>query len=78
MDKEGPNHVEAMSAAAVALLESMPHEMKIKASYSYMDGERLFWYYPPLNRHGVPLRDMNSNQRWHAMNLVASGLDKEA
>ena len=26
----------------------------------------------------MPLRDMNSNQRWHAMNLVASGLDKEA
>ena len=78
MHKEGPNHVEVMSAAATALLESMSHEMRMKASYPYMDGERLFWYYPPLNRHGVPLRDMNSDQRRYAMNLMASGLDKKA
>ena len=76
--KESPNHVEAMSAAATDLLESMSREMRMKASYPYMDGERLFWYYPPLNRHGVPLRDMNLDQRRYAMNLIASGLDKEA
>lgn len=76
--KESPNHVEAMSTAATDLLESMSREMRMKASYPYMDGERLFWYYPPLNRHGVPLRDMNLDQRRYAMNLIASGLDKEA
>ena len=43
-----------------------------------MDGERLFWYYPPLNRHGLPLRDMTEQQRSHAMDLLATGLTDES
>mgnify|MGYP001331690927 FL=1 len=74
MHKEGPNHVEVMSAAATALLESMSHEMRMKASYPYMDGERLFWYYPPLNRHGLPLMNMSSEQQELAHALLKSGL----
>ena len=39
-----------------------------------MDGERFFWYYPPLNRHGLPLLEMDAGQRKLAYAIMASGL----
>ncbi len=66
-----------MVEAARAWLASLNGEQRSKATYHYMDGERLFWYYPPLNRHGLPLRDMDQNQRNLAMALLASGLTDE-
>ena len=43
-----------------------------------MDGERVFWYYPPLNRHGLALRDMDDNQRKLAYGIMESGLTERA
>ncbi|GIT01718.1 MAG: hypothetical protein CM1200mP27_03430 [Chloroflexota bacterium] len=43
-----------MVAAAKAFLGSLNDHQKAKATYEYMDGERVFWYYPPMNRHGLP------------------------
>jgi hypothetical protein len=48
-----------MRAAALALLASLDATQKAAISYSYYDGERIFWYCPPLNRHGLSLRDMS-------------------
>ena len=67
----------SMVDAARAWLASLDNEQRAKATYHYMDGERLFWYYPPLNRHGLPLRDMDSNQRGLAMALLTTGLTDE-
>ncbi len=67
-----------MSAAALAFLSGLSDELRAKAAYPYLDGERLFWYYPPLNRHGVPLRDMSSAQRGLAFELMASGLNERS
>ena len=52
-----------MAEASGRFLESLTPEQKAKATYEYLDGERVFWYYPPLNRHGLPLRDMDGSQR---------------
>ncbi len=52
-----------MAQAANQWLATLSAEQKAKATFHYMDGERIFWYYPPLNRHGLPLRDMTSEQR---------------
>ena len=67
-----------MADAASAFLSSLSDELRSKATYPYLDGERLFWYYPPLNRHGVPLRDMSSAQRELALGLMASGLNERS
>ena len=67
-----------MADAASAFLSSLSDELRAKATYPYLDGERLFWYYPPLNRHGVPLRDMSSAQRELALGLMASGLNERS
>ena len=67
-----------MAEAATTLLSSLSLELRDKATYPYLDGERQFWYYPPLNRHGVPLRDMDSGQRERALGLMASGLNERS
>ena len=67
----------AMVDAARRWVASLDSHQRGKATYHYMDGERLFWYYPPLNRHGLPLRDMNEQQRNFAMDLLATGLTEE-
>ena len=71
---EAPQAAGRMAEACNAFLDSLAAEQKSTATYEYMDGERLFWYYPPLNRHGLPLRDMAPHQRELAYRVVASGL----
>ncbi|MDA1129066.1 MAG: DUF3500 domain-containing protein [Chloroflexi bacterium] len=73
-----PQAVAQMSAAAKAFVSSLNPEQKAKATFEYLDGERIFWYYPPMNRHGLPLRDMEPAQRELAMAIMASGLAPES
>ena len=68
----------AMVDASRRWLASLDNEQRGKATYHYLDGERIFWYYPPLNRHGLPLRDMTERQRTLAMELLATGLTEES
>ncbi len=55
-------------------LNSLSPEQKAKGTYDFRDGERIFWYYPPLNRHGLALRDMDQNQRDLAYAIIDSTL----
>ena len=67
-----------MSEACANFLNSLSQDQRAKATYQYMDGERVFWYYPPLNRHGLPLRDMDAKQRELAHVLMATGLTDQS
>ena len=73
-----PQAVSQMVEAAKAFVSSLNEQQKAKATFEYMDGERIFWYYPPMNRHGLPLRDMDPTQRELAMAVLASGLTPES
>jgi hypothetical protein len=75
---DAPQAAATMRAACTAFLGSLSKEQKVKATYKYEDGERVFWYYPPLNRHGLPLRDMDAKQRELAFNVMASGLTEKS
>ena len=77
-DHPHPQAAAEMRAAAIALLSSLDAAQKSAISYSYYDGERIFWYYPPLNRHGLSLRDMTAEQRGLAYALMATGLTAES
>ncbi len=66
--------VRNMNEAGSKFLASLEPKQRDKAMYPYLDGERVFWYYPPLNRHGLALRDMDHNQRKLAYDLMATGL----
>ena len=79
--QNGHAHAQAaadMAAAAAAWLDSLSPDQRAKATYEYMDGERVFWYYPPLNRHGLALRDMDAAQRKRAYGIMESGLTPRA
>ena len=73
-----PQAAGEMRGAALALLNSLEASQKAAISFSYYDGERIFWYYPPLNRHGLALRDMNEEQRKLAYALMATGLTEDS
>ncbi len=70
--------VHQMAEAASNWLASLDAQQKAKATYPFLDGERIFWYFAPLNRHGLPLRDMDMVQRGLAMEIVDAMLDEDA
>ena len=74
----GLTTVGRMNEAGGKFLESLNEDQKAKATYPYLDGERVFWYYPPMNRHGLALRDMDANQRELAYALMATGLTEKS
>jgi len=55
-------------------LDSLAAEQKARGTFDFLDGERIFWYYPPVNRHGLPLRDMDHSQRKLAYRIMESSL----
>ncbi len=63
-----------MTKAAKRFVESLSGDQRHRTIYEYMDGERIFWYYPPVNRHGLALRDMDDDQRQLAYSLMETGL----
>ena len=67
-----------MADASSRFLDSLSPEQKAKATFDYLDGERVFWYYPPMNRHGLAIRDMEPSQRELAYAVMASGLTAES
>ena len=70
--------VEKMTDAGRKFFDSLNADQKSKACFEYLDGERLFWYYPPMNRHGLALRDMEDSQREKAFDLMATGLTERS
>ena len=68
----------AMRTAAASFVQSLDERQRAKTCYDFRDGERLFWYYPPANRHGLPLRDMSPTQRELAHDLMRAGLSERA
>ena len=63
-----------ITEACSRFLESLSPDQKATTTFDYADGERVLWYYPPLNRHGLALRDMDQPQRDLAYSLMATGL----
>jgi hypothetical protein len=73
-----PKAAAEMRDAATKFLATLKPEQKAKATFSVYDGERIFWYYPPMNRHGLRLKDMDARQRQAAKALMATGLTPDA
>ena len=71
-----PDAARQMAAACSDLLESLDGAQRARACYPYLDGERLFWYYPPLNRHGLPLLAMSDEQQGLAKRILEAGLSE--
>ena len=75
---EGHPSAVRMTEACTSFLQSLSQEQRAKGTFRYEDGERVLWYYPPLNRHGLSLKRMNADQRELAYAILAAGLGEEA
>ena len=67
----------AMVTAARAFLDSLTPELKQKAQMPLDADERFNWFYTPVARKGLTLKEMNEAQRTAAMNLLRVGLSEK-
>jgi TonB family protein len=64
----------AMAQAANKFLASLTPEQKAKANLDFADENRRDWTVVPRDRKGVPLKDLDENQRRLAMDFMKTGL----
>jgi hypothetical protein len=65
-----------MSEAANRFLASLTPEQRAKAVMPFEDAERYKWFYVPIERKGLPLREMSSYQKHLASALLSAGLSQ--
>jgi hypothetical protein len=65
-----------MSEAAKAFLDSLAEGPRAKALHSFDDQERMNWFYTPVARKGLALKEMTSTQRTLAFALLSAGLSQ--
>ncbi len=70
--------IKKMQEAASSFYDNLDAKARNKALFHYLDGERIFWYYPPLNRHGLPLKDMRKELKSLVFTLLETGLSSDA
>jgi hypothetical protein len=72
---EGPPPT--MVTAARSFLASLTPEQKQKAQLPFQGDERMNWFYTPVPRKGLPLKEMTDAQRRAAMDLLRAGLSEK-
>jgi hypothetical protein len=65
-----------MADSANALLASLTPEQSARAKFALNDQERMNWFYTPVPRKGLPLKDMTAPQKHLAQALLAAGLSQ--
>jgi len=65
---------DAMAGAAQDFLASLEPGQTGKAAWAFDDAERTNWHYVPLERRGLPVREMRPDQRVLAYGLLSTGL----
>jgi hypothetical protein len=67
----------SMALAANQFLDSLTPEEKAKATFSFDDQERENWFFTPVPRKGLPLREMTVAQQHLATALLSAGLSQQ-
>ena len=65
-----------MTEAANRFLASLTAEQRTKATFQFEDAERVNWFFVPIERKGLPLREMGAFQRHLASALLSAGLSQ--
>src|SRR5260370_26895414 len=65
-----------MSDAAKAFLNSLTSEERAKAVFQLDADERMNWFYTPVPRKGLPLKEMTAAQQKLAFALLGAGLSQ--
>lgn len=70
---------QGMSQAAIAFLDALDAGQRGKATYAFADQERFRWHWTTpggFPRNGLPLREMNSDQRALALALLQASVSE--
>src|SRR3954466_9595262 len=70
------NSASVMTEAANRFLASLTPEQKAKATFKFDDAERMNWFFVPIERKGLPLREMQPYQKHLASALLSAGLSQ--
>ena len=65
-----------MTEAANRFLASLSDEQRAKATFKFEDAERVNWFFVPIERKGLPLREMGAYQQRLATSLLSAGLSQ--
>src|ERR1044072_6575033 len=65
-----------MTEAANRFLAALTPEQKAKATFAFEDAERSNWFFVPIERQGLPLREMSAYQKHLASALLCAGLSQ--
>ncbi len=63
-----------MSAAAQKFLAALSADQKQKVQFAFTDDERFHWHYVPMDRKGIPLRELSTTQREAGLALLRIAL----
>lgn len=69
--------VSVMTLAAKQFLDSLTPEQKAQATFQMDDAERQNWFFTPVPRKGLALRDMAPAQQHLASALLSAGLSQQ-
>src|SRR5882757_5308442 len=67
----------SMLDATRAFLATLDSAQKAKAVLPFNSEERFRWFYTPVSRKGLPLKEMNASQQRAAMALLHAGLSEK-
>ena len=70
------NSASLMTETANRFLASLDAGQRAKATFALDDAERTRWFYVPIERKGLPLRDMSPYQKHLASALLSAGLSQ--
>src|SRR4051812_14824550 len=70
------NTASVMTEAANRFLVTLTPEQRAKATFSFEDAERVNWFFVPIERKGLPLREMSPYQKHLATALLSAGLSQ--
>ena len=66
----------AMTRAANQFLQTLTPEQRVKAAFKFDSTERFNWFFTPVPRLGLPLKEMTEPQRTAARALLATGVSQ--
>ena len=66
-----------MRDAARKFLATLDPAQKSKATLPFNSEERFHWFYTPVSRKGVPLKELNASQQQAALALLHAGLSEK-
>lgn len=69
--------LDEIQKATEAFLETLEDEKRDKATFAFIDKERVNWHFTPMVRKGIPLKELNDSQKNEAVGIITALLSEK-